>query len=292
MKRPNFFIAGAPRCGTSSLWRYLKDHPDIFMSAKKELYFFDSDLRPGGSQSPPIEQYLANFAAAGNSKMIGEATPSYLRSERAPTNIKAFSPEARIIIMLRNPVDVMHSLHSAALYDREPLSDFEAAFEADAERRVPELIGYREFTNFPKQVGRYLDVFGRSNVHFIIFDDLKANPALVYRDTLRFLGVNTSGPLPEFEVVNPNANVRNLRLHRNLARPPGVLRDVARALLPPPLRSRIKQALLKSNRVTEPRAPIDPEVRRRLQKQVEPQVQQLTRLLGRDLSGWSVESGR
>lgn len=290
MRKPNFFIVGAPRCGTSSLRSYLKEHPDIFMSAEKELYFFDSDLRPSGWQPPSLQQYLANFAAAGDQKIIGEATPSYLRSERAAKDIKAFNPEARIVIMLRNPVDVMHSLHSAALYSREPLTDFEAAVEADARRKAPELIGYREFTDFPRQVQRYLDQFGRQHVHIIIFDDLKEDTASVYRSTLQFLDLDLVGPMPEFSVVNANTNVRHLRLHKNLAQPGGVFRHVARALLPPRLRSRIQRSLLKSNRAAGPRPPMDPRVRRRLQKEVQPQVEQLSKLLGRDLTGWVRDS--
>jgi sulfotransferase family protein len=84
LKKPNLFIVGAPRCGTTSLWSYLKDHPDIFMSAEKELYFFDSDLWAREAWAPTLEQYLANFSAATDERIIGEATPSYLRSKRAP----------------------------------------------------------------------------------------------------------------------------------------------------------------------------------------------------------------
>src|SRR5215469_6450999 len=130
MTKPNLFIVGAPRCGTSSLWTYLKGHPEIFMSAKKELYFFDRDdidSREGKSR----EDYLRHFPASSDHKKVGEATPSYLRSRHAPQAIKAFSPRAQIIIMLRNPVDVLHSLHSMALYSSEPIVDFAAALEAD-----------------------------------------------------------------------------------------------------------------------------------------------------------------
>ena len=89
MRRPNFFIVGAPRCGTTALWTYLKAHPEIFMSSQKELYYFDSDLRPEGWTQPSLEQYLSNFASAGDRGLVGEATPSYLRSERAPHAKKA-----------------------------------------------------------------------------------------------------------------------------------------------------------------------------------------------------------
>jgi len=289
-KRPNLFIVGAPRCGTTSLWSYLKEHPSIFMSAEKELYFFDSDLWIREAWAPTLEQYLANFLTADTQKIIGEATPSYLRSHNAPAGIKAFNPEARIIIMLRNPVDVMHSLHSQGLrYGTEPLSDFDAALQADGKRTGRESLGYREFTDFPNQVHRFFDLFGRENVHIIIFDDLRTDSAAVYRQTLQFLGVD-QGVLTEFGVVNANTKLRNMRLQRRLIHPPGMLRHIARALAPLRLRSRIQRSLLNSNLAAQPRAPMDPGLRRRLEAQFEPKVEQLGKLIGRDLSGWCRES--
>jgi hypothetical protein len=111
----------------------------------------------------------------------------------------------------------------------------------------------------------------------------------VYRNTLEFLRVTTSFR-PEFRVVNPNASAWNLRLQKNLAQPPVALRQIARALVPPWLRSRVKRSLLDSNLVVRPRPPMDPRVRKRLQKELEPQVEQLGKLLGRDLSPWCVEA--
>jgi hypothetical protein len=289
VRKPNLFIVGAPRCGTTSLWSYLKGHAEIFMSTPKELYFFDADVRREKRREPTEVQYVTHFSAASGQKKIGEATPSYLCSRHAPRKIKAFSPEAQIIIMLRNPVDVMHSLHSSALYELEPITDFGAALEADARRGDRERIGYREFTNFPEQVQRYLDLFGGENVHTIIFDDLKQDPAAVYQNTLRFLGVRL-GSNPEFAVMSANENVRNIRLQRALVHPPRALRSIAAALVPSGFRSRIRRALLSCNLEARPRPPMDPKLRRRLQKECEPQVEQLSELLGRDLSEWCKET--
>lgn len=291
VRKPNFFIVGAPRCGTTSLWAYLKVHPEIFMPAQKELYFFDADLDLWGGETRPssLDQYLEFFSAAGDQKKIGEATPSYLRSQRAPKEIKVFSPEAQIIIMLRNPVDVMHSLHSTGRrYNTEPLADFRAALEADASRTGRELIGYREFTRFPSQVQRCFDLFGRENVHAIIYDDLKEDSAGVYRSTLRFLGVSP-GFTPAFGVVDANRHVRNFGLQRILVRPPRGLREIGRSLAPRWLGVRIRRDLLNLNTVVRPRPPMDPELRRRLQKEFEPEVERLSKLVGRDLSGWCKE---
>ena len=285
MRKPNLFIVGAPRCGTTSLWRWLKAHPEIFMSAEKELFFFDSDLRANGTKTPSLKQYLRHFSAAGDAKKVGEATASYLRSQRAPRAIKAFNAGAQIIIMLRNPVDVMYSLYGSALYGLEPITDFETALAADARRGDRERIGYCEFTDFPEQVQRYLDLFGRESVHTIIFDDLNQDPAAVYQNTLAFLGVRL-GFNPEFVVMSANESVRNIRLQRALVHPPRALRSIGATLVPSGLRSRIRRALLNCNLEVKARPPMDPELRKRLQREFEPKVEQLSKLLGRDLSEW------
>jgi hypothetical protein len=300
LRKPNFFIVGAPKCGTTSLWSYLKGHPEIYMPSLKELYFFDGDLwekrreRPwaqlNGGREPSLEQYLGCFSAAAGQTGIGEATPSYLRSLRAPAEIKAFSPGAQIIIMLRNPVDLMYALHSQSVRGSwEPIGDFETALEADPKRRSEDVQGYRgyrNFANFPEQVQRYFDLFGRENVHTIIYDDLKESADIVGRDTLRFLGVRLD-LAAEFPRENPNKNVRSMRLQTMLLRQPRALRVIARLLTPRWLRSRVEHGILKSNMVVRPRPPMKAELRRRLQKEFEPKVDQLSAILGRDLSGWS-----
>lgn len=256
------------------------------MSEEKELYFFDSDLWSREAWAPSLEQYLANFSAAADQKIVGEATPSYLRSQRAPTEIKSFNPEAQIIIMLRNPLDVMHSLHSQGLrYGTEPISDLEAALQADTKRVGRESLGYREFTDFPNQVQRYFDLFGREQVHTIIFDDLKDDPASVYQETLRFLGVGLN-VAPGSTIANVNLQVRSARLQRILVHCPRTLRGISVALLPKRLLTRVSRALLNSNVVAKARPPMDPELRRRLQKEFAPEVHELGELLGRDLSAW------
>ena len=286
MRRPNLFIVGAPRCGTTSLWSYLGSHPEIFMAREKELYFFSQDLRPPDHCAPSLDEYLRHFARARGQKKVGEATPDYLRSELAPKAIKAFSPAAQIIIMLRNPVDVMYSLFSEARSIREPMADFEAALVADAKRTGRQLVGYRQFTDYPEQVQRFFDVFGPENVHIVIYDDLKDNTAEVYRDTLRFLGVDPSF-VPEFRVLSASVRARSKRLQKLLAYPPRALRLTGRVVVPRAFRPRLRQALESSIEARQPRPPMDPELRMRLQREFAPKIDQLSKLLGRDLSGWS-----
>ena len=228
---PNFFIVGAPRCGTGSMWTYLRSHPDVFMPVEKEFYFFDSDLWAKDKRGLTLAEYLGYFSGADGKKRIGEATPSYLRSRRAAQAIKALSPEAKIIIMLRNPVDVMHSLHSCALDGLEPIRIFNRSAGTGRQASGREQIGYREFADFPDQLQRYFDSFGLENVHTIIFDDLKRDSAAVCRGVLCFLGVRHDFAA-EFPWIHGNTEIRNLRLQTTVVQPPRSLRSLARALVP------------------------------------------------------------
>ena len=113
--KPDFFIVGAPKCGTTALYTYLKQHPEIFMSPQKEPQFFANDVLGDRRHTCTWAEYLSCFAAARGAKRIGEASVAYLGSPCAPKQIKMFNPAAKIIIMLRNPVDMMHSLHNQRL---------------------------------------------------------------------------------------------------------------------------------------------------------------------------------
>ncbi|MDE3180644.1 MAG: sulfotransferase [Acidobacteriota bacterium] len=285
MRRPNLFIVGAPRCGTTSMWSYLGSHPEIFMSKQKEPHFFCLDLKFADSPEPPLEEYLRHFAPASGQKKVGEASPDYLLSAVAPRAIKEFSPAAQIIIMLRNPLDVMHSLHSETFNTGEPIADFEAALEADTRRTGRQLIGYRQFTDYPEQVQRYLDTFGRDNVHIVIFDDLKENSARVYRAVLGFLGVDPTF-IGKFTIRSASERVRSKRLMQLFLNPPRGVRLMGRALIPARSRAGVRRVLVNSNRTAMTRPPMDPVLRRRLQAEFAPKIEHLSTLLNRDLSGW------
>jgi len=305
MRKPDFFIVGAPKCGTTAMQYYLSQHPDIFMpEAKppyfkgKELHFFGSDLkfrRPSLSE----EDYLSYFREAKDEKRVGEASVWYLYSKLAAIEIKECCPRASIIIMLRNPVDMIYSLHSQQVYNRnEDITSFREALQAEYERkkglRIPKTVHlveglfYRETVKFSEQVKRYFDVFGRENVQIIIFDDFKADTAGVYKNTLRFLGVDDSFE-PEFKVINPNKVVRSKALREFLHDPPPMARmarKIGKRLVPKPLRQQIMEGLQRINIKYAPRPPMDPDLRHQLQEEFKPEVEKLSELLGRDLNFW------
>jgi hypothetical protein len=293
MRKPDFFIVGAPKCGTTAMYEYLRQHPEVLMPRRKEIPFFGSDLSFSRRSTTDMEEYLSHFSEAMDEKRVGTAFVWYLYSKRAATEIKEFCPTASIIIMLRNPVGMLHSQHSQFLYNgNEDIADFEDALDAEEDRkqglRVPnnvlliEGLFYRETVKYTQQVQRYLDAFGWENVHFIIFDDFRSDTVEVYKKTLRFLGVDEDFQ-PALRIVNPNKRVRS----KTLQNPPQIAKGFGKVLTPRPIRSILLKGLKRYNTKYVPRPPMDPELRRRLQAEFVSEVEQLSELLSRDLTHWS-----
>jgi hypothetical protein len=296
VKKPDTFIVGAFKAGTTALYEYLRAHPQIFMSVPKEPMYFGQDLTPRYRRMTESE-YLDLFRGAAESQRAGEASPWYLYSTSAPREIRDFQPDAQIIVMLRNPVDVMYSQHSQLVFNqREDLTDFATALAAEddrlAGRRIPadairpEALYYRRSVRFPEQVRRYLDAFDRGRVQFIVFDDLVAEPRAVYRTTLEFLGVDPTVEV-DLSVYNPNRRARSGRLQRAIFAPPPALRGLFGRLRRLPIAHRVRDALVSANSGRATRAPMDPGLRAQLTAEFAPQVAELGQLIGRDLSNWS-----
>jgi hypothetical protein len=293
---PDFFIVGAPKCGTTALYTYLQQHPDVFMSTIKEPQFFAEDVLGDLRAVRTIEDYRRCFESAGECQTTGEASVAYLGSASALRAIQAFAPGARIIVMLRNPIEVMYSEYSQRIYDtREPAIGLQAALETEDRgdfspwRRQGSRIlglGLRETVQFAGQLSEYLGVFGREGVHVVLYDDLKHSTALVYRDVLRFLGIRQDFQ-PVFRVIHGNKRVRSTAVQKFVLRPPAMARRIARATLPQMLRRAIGESLLHLNAPYAPRPAMDESLRRRLREQLRPEVRALADLLGRDLSHWN-----
>ena len=296
MKRPDTFIVGAFKAGTTALYEYLRAHPQVFMSVPKEPMYFGRDLTPRYRRMTEAE-YLALFNGAAPEQRAGEASPWYLYSTSAATEIREFERGARIIVMLRNPVDVMYSQHAQLVFnEREDLADFAAALAAEEDRRAgrriprdairPEALFYRHSVRFAEQVRRYLDTFGREAIHFVVFDDLLADARSVYRATLEFLDVDPDVEV-DLAIYNPSRTTRSGRVSRLVFAPPRPLRGIFGTLRRMPLAHRLRDALVAANSRQAKRSPMDADLRRRLTAEFEPQVAELSALVGRDLSAWS-----
>jgi len=298
MRQPDFFIVGAPKCGTTAMYEYLRKHPEIFMPEKKEPHFFGSDLNFGFPRITK-ERYLSLFVKALAEKMVGEASAWYLYSNRASLEIKAFCPSARIIIMLRNPVDMLYSLHSHQLYHgTEDIEDFEAALDAESDRTnglriptkcpAPSQLFYCDVVKYTEQVERYLNVFGKDKVYIIIFDDFKNDTLGIYRKTLRFLEVNPDFQ-PDFLIVNPNKRAYSKTLQHYLAYRPRIVKWFGNTFMPSSLRDGLLNFIWNLNTGYVKRPRMDPQLRTQLMKKFTPEVQSLSKLIGRDLLFWVKE---
>jgi len=291
---PDFYIVGAPKCGTTALYDYLRQHPQVFMPFHKEPLFFGADLHRRYGRLT-FEEYAALFRDARPEQRVGEASAWYLYSCLAASEIKAATPHARIIIMLRNPIDVMYAQHSQLLFNQqEEITDFADALAAEEDRFAgrrlppgplrPENLYYRRMAHFCEQVDRYVSTFGRESVHIILYDDLGADASSVYRHTLEFLGVDPNFA-PSFSPSNENRRVRNRWLQRLVYDPPllgGLIPRLRRYRWAHALRSRV----LRANSEKSARRPMDPALRTSLELEFEPEIARLSATIGRDLDGW------
>ncbi len=290
---PNFFLVGAPKCGTTAMYSYLRGHPEVFLPEQKELNFFATDLYP--SRYITERQYHAIFEAAGDRPVCGESSVWYLYSEVAAASIRAFNPEARILIMLRNPIDMLQSLHSQFVFDNmENIPDFAAALEAEEDRRqggrVPptvysrRLLYYSEVARFATQVERYFSTFGKDRVMVVLHDDLAASPDSICAEVLCFLGVSDRGA-PALRMVNVNKRSRSRAL-QCIANPPHAAKTIGRRFLPFVVRRRLLEWVISKNALPCGRQPVSAQVRARLASGFRADVDRLGEFLGRDLRHW------
>ena len=294
--RPDFFIVGAAKSGTTSLHDYLRQHPGIFMPAIKELNYFGSDRPSRHVARLTLDEYLANFASAPPNARIGEASVSYLRSTKAAEEIAAFAPQAQAIVMLRNPLEVMQALHAELVFlGIEDISDFGEALAAEpdrlAGRRIPAAVNnprgllYRQAVAFSEQLARYHRELGSERVHVIIFDDFKADTAASVAGVYRFLGVDDAFT-PRLEILNAAKAPRSRTLQRVVANPPSWVRSVARRLLPRTTRKGLYRTATRLNARRQARASLAPDLRARLVADLRPEVERLGQMIDRDLGVW------
>jgi hypothetical protein len=303
VKKPDFFIVGAPKCGTTAMTRYLAAHPDIFM-AKKEMHFFGADLRFGRSfYRRGLRAYLEEYATRNGELRAGEASVWYLFSKAAAAEIRTFNPDSHIIIMLRQPADMLYSLYHEFRFDaNEHLTSFETALNAEGDRRAgrrtsratyfPQGLVYRETARYTEQVERYFEFFGRHRVHVTLYDDFAANPAAACHEILQFLGLDPSRLQTEFSVINGGDRTVKSAALRVVLTDPLVRSTVvaSRPWLPRPVFAALQNAetwLWRSNTRFEKRPPLAADLRNQLRREFAPEVERLSKLLGRDLSHWT-----
>jgi hypothetical protein len=297
LEGPEFFIVGAPKCGTTAMADYLGQHPEIGMCPRKETHVFASDLSERlamrrGQKPMSRERFLELFADLQGDRLRGEASVWHLYSTAAAAEIAAFEPRAKIIVMLRSPVEMLPSLHSQFVFvGIEPVEDFEQAIRLDPERErsgAPPGFpprSYRSAVRYGEQVRRYLEVFGRERLHVIVYDDFRDDTLGAYRETCRFLGVDP-GFVPNIEVVNPNTRVRSRVMRRFIRRPPEWLRPAVHRVTSERMRRGVGRAMIRWNTSVGQRSPLAEDVRMELAEEAAREARELDELLGLDVGSW------
>jgi hypothetical protein len=309
MKKPNLFIVGHPRSGTSSLHSYLSQHPDIFMTVIKEPNYFATDFRETSDRfhKKPLyfpyrteADYLRLYRKWSNEKIAGEATATNLCSKVSAREIHRFNPRAKIIMLFREPVSFLYSYHSAAQFALgEHLKDFEEALLAENGRRKgrdlskrminPSWLFYTEFIKYTEQIERFLAYFAWEQIKIILFDDFKKDTPGIHRDILSFLEVNPDFE-PSFEIVNPNKQIRWPLLKKYTLDSP-YFRKTLRIMFSNEIYAGLKN-FYKSKLVKyKPRPELNDDVRIKWMGFARPEVENLSRMLNIDLiSLWGYDN--
>jgi Sulfotransferase domain len=247
-RMPDFFIAGHQKCGTTALYLMLSEHPQIFMPDFKEPRYFAPELRPPLLHETPdrpqrLERYLALFADAKPGQRAGEASPQYLRSPTAAARIAELNPDARMIVILREPAAFVRSFHMQMVASHEEKEkDLRKAVELEPARRAnagggflaPQLL-YSEHVRYAEQLRRLHASFPPEQVLVLVYEDFRRDNEATVRAVQRFLDVDDTVPLRKVE-TEPLNTVRSIRMH-------ALLRAVRRADFNPAEASAFSRAL-------------------------------------------------
>ena len=294
-RKPDFFIVGAAKAGTSSLYGYLSQHRQIYMPDLKEPHFF-SEWHPPTPAPENLGEYLSLFAGVSKEVQVGEASTSYLCSLVAPQAIKQFRPDAKIVIVLRNPVDRAYSQYWNHVRDRvEPLS-FEEALKAEPERMARGWwCGYHYLRCglYAEQVSRYLETFGANSVKVYLFEDLVKDAGSVCRNLFSFLGVDPDQPTEKLGIRNRSGPPKSVLVSRLLREATRMFRlsqqqlyraGFRRGPLPVSWRRSAKEWLQARNTAQTPK--MDVRTRESLQGTFEEDILRLEGIIQKDLSSW------
>ncbi|MEZ6062252.1 MAG: sulfotransferase [Planctomycetaceae bacterium] len=306
-KIPNFFVIGAPKCGTTALTEYLRQHPRVFISNPKEPRFWCSDLKnnPRAERwlvtTDNVNGYLKLFrTATADHLAVGEGTTLNLYSAAAVPRILEFNPQARFIVMVRNPVEMFHSWHSYLVRQfHEDVTCPEKAWSLQADRQqgrhipqncdIPEKLQYRKIIALGEQLERLLQTVPGERVRVVVYDDFAADPGTEYARTLDFLEVPHDGRT-DFPRVNEAFTYRFPWLAKRLLSPPRPVLHAFRWLqthLPAPMAVRLRHKTLSAMRTGAGKPRLPETLRNLIAREMRDDVVRLGELLNRDLAHWT-----
>ncbi|MEQ9355245.1 sulfotransferase [Coleofasciculus chthonoplastes] len=297
MTFPNFLVIGAAKAGTTALYRFLEQHPQIYMSPVKEPYFFALDGQAVENfQGPGVEKikryatlnaYLSLFENVSTEIAIGEASTWYLYQPQAAERINYYIPNVKLIAILRDPVERAYSQFTYMIAEnREFIEDFAQALVAEKERIHQNWLPwwhYKQRGFYYRQIKRYFDIFDPDHIKVYLYEDLNNDPNVVMKDIFFFLQVDDNF-IPD---VSKQHNVTYIPKNKTLSQvldPRNSTSTFLRKFVSPELRKSVKSRLLNLNR--RPKPPLLPEVRKQLIEEYREDILKLQELLDKDLTSW------
>jgi sulfotransferase family protein len=305
MTLPNFLIIGSAKCGTTSLYSYLYQHPQVFMSTPKEPTFFgnegpellyngphDEDRAYHSKTITDLKTYTALFDNAKDAKAIGEASIFYMYLPKAPEQIKKYVPRAKMFAILRNPADRAYSAYLHAVRQGRERRSFEEGLKLEPERirqKWNPLWHFKAMGFYAEQVKRFYDMFGREQVRIYLYEDLQNAPLQLIKEVLDVLEVDSSF-VPDMSKRFKESHVPKIPAVEMILHKTKYQISVSAQHLPERIRWRtqyVKRAIDRVsdvNRMKPPRIPA--EIRMRLLDEYRDDILRLGDLLRRDLTHW------
>ncbi len=299
--KPNLFIVGQPKSGTTALHQFLGQHPEIYMSSIKEPHFFCADFHLESDRAYGKQRffdfrneaaYLQLFSKAKDVKVAGESSTNYLYSQVAAEKIHNFNPDAKIMIILREPAKFLYSLHSHYVkFTEENEPDFLSALALEPERKQeqslsprvtsPSYLYYSQRVQYYQQVKRYCDRFKPNQIKAVVFEDFQLENDRIFREILEFLGVDPSF-IPEYSAVNVNKEVK-FKAVNNLINSP-LVKNISKNLISQEFNEFIRDNLVEKFLWHQaPKATMPEDLKLQLMQQYQPEVSKISELLGIDL---------
>lgn len=287
--KPNFFIVGAPKAGTTALYRQLQLHPDVFMPDIKEPSFFSKKEKVGGDGIKNLTEYESLFAKVDSESAIGEASVNYLHSKQAPLALKSYCPEAKIIVILRQPVLRAYSHYRMLLnqgvdkYKTFQEASRSATRHIQNDTAIPYGTGYRQ-SFYAESIHRYIEYFS-NQILVLEHRTYRQNPKDTFKKILSFLGVESSfSPSTIKREYNKGSGIPKSLFLQKLIYSQSGLKAIWRSLVPDQLRHSIKSWILRSNQSKKNQLLRD-EVQQ-YTKVFHDDIRQTEVLTGLDLSEW------
>lgn len=293
---PNFVVIGAPKSGTTSLYHYFRQHPDIYLPKVKELHYFsfpelgmasmgpgDSVVRDGLCQT--WEQYTNQYLEVGNQSAIGDISPSYLYYSNSAKKIKDNLGVVKIIAIIRNPVDKAFSQYMHMIREGLETLTFPDALAAEASRREQnwgDIWRYAESSLYAERLQEFIEVFGKENVKVVLFEDFTKDTPTVLTELLNHIGVDPSVEINTEEKFN-RTGVQKNEVISKMMRNPSRLKTMVKLVIPANLRFRLRNWIINSNTGDKPELP--PELRQNLLSYFQENISSVERLIGRP-TGW------